>query len=223
MPGPVPLADAATQRDTSWQTGGQSRGSGPDRKPPLSEPVPVGRAASEVAALLPGLRRHRATDPNPNPGDPTFGRQAQREHQQFVLLLRHRPAKAGGVTVFPASRAAAVSCAAPPVMLPGREERPQLAAALRSRPVMLLTASAVLGSAAIAAAALTRPPAVTRPYSWPSPCARSPPCCCSWRPAASSARPRAISRRVARAGRTCVPVPWARASSGPRCRAARSR
>jgi hypothetical protein len=39
-------------------------------------------------------------------------------------------------------------------MLPGREERAQLAAALSSRPVMLLTASAVLGSAAIAAAAL---------------------------------------------------------------------
>jgi len=71
----------------------------------------------------------------------------------------------------------------------------------------------------------------TRRYSWMTPPTRScrrtrkclPPRCCSWRSAAPSARPWAISGRVARAGRTCVPVPWARASSGPRCRAVRSR
>ena len=72
-----------------------------------------------------------------------------------ALLLRRRPADQGwqrdGV---PGPPAVSSPRAPQPAVLPGPEAREQLAAAVRSRPVMLLTAGAVLGSAAIAAVAV---------------------------------------------------------------------
>ena len=73
-----------------------------------------------------------------------------------VLLLRRRPADHGwqrdGVPGVPGPPAD--SCAPAPAVLPDPAERAELAAAVRSRPVMLLTGGAVLGSAAIAAVAV---------------------------------------------------------------------
>lgn len=70
-----------------------------------------------------------------------------------ALLLRRRPADHGwqrdGIPGRPAG-----SCAPVPAVLPDPAERAEIAAAVRSRPVMLLTAGAVLGSAAIAAVAV---------------------------------------------------------------------
>ena len=75
-----------------------------------------------------------------------------------VLLLRRRPADHGwqrdGVPVFPSPPAASPPGAAHPVAQPDPQVRGSLAAALRTRPVMLLTAGTVLGSAAIAAVAV---------------------------------------------------------------------
>jgi MFS family permease len=73
-----------------------------------------------------------------------------------VLLLRRRPADHGwqrdGVPGVPGPPAH--SCAPAPAVLPDPAERAELAAAVRSRPVMLLTGGGVLGSAAIAAVAV---------------------------------------------------------------------
>jgi MFS family permease len=76
------------------------------------------------------------------------------------MLLRRRPADHGwqrdgvpGVPGPPADSCAPAPAPAPAV-LPDPAERAELAAAVRSRPVMLLTAGAVLGSAAIAAVAV---------------------------------------------------------------------
>ena len=75
-----------------------------------------------------------------------------------VLLLRRRPADHGwqrdGVPVFPSPPAASPPGAAHPAAQPDPQVRGSLAAALRARPVMLLTAGTVLGSAAIAAVAV---------------------------------------------------------------------
>ena len=124
-----------------------------------------------------------------------------------ALLLRRRPADHGwqrdGV---PGSWAD--SCAPAPAVLPDPAERAELAAAVRSRPVMLLTAGAVLGSAAIAAVAVlllaylrltaiasasrrwpqarwewSRSPAESSSPPPPAACPPPPqPLCCSWRP-----------------------------------------
>ncbi|MFI5065006.1 MAG: MFS transporter [Streptosporangiales bacterium] len=70
-----------------------------------------------------------------------------------VLLVRRRPADHGwqrdGI---PGPRAGSYEPV--PAVLPDPAERAELAAAVRSRPVVLLTAGAVLGSAAIAAVAV---------------------------------------------------------------------
>ena len=70
-----------------------------------------------------------------------------------ALLLRRRPADHGWQRD-DVPGPWADSCAPAPAVLPDPAERAELAAAVRSRPVMLLTAGAVLGSAAIAAVAV---------------------------------------------------------------------
>ena len=55
-------------------------------RPRIREPVPVRRPATQVPALLQGLRGHRGTDPDPGPGNLPLRRQAQREHRLLVIL-----------------------------------------------------------------------------------------------------------------------------------------
>jgi hypothetical protein len=54
----------------------------------LRQPVPVQRPATQVAALLSGLGRHRGPDPDPDPGagDLLLAGQAEREHGLLVVL-----------------------------------------------------------------------------------------------------------------------------------------
>jgi len=55
-------------------------------RPRVRQPVPVRRTAAQVPALLPGLRGHRGTHPDPGPGDLPLGRQPQREHGLLMIL-----------------------------------------------------------------------------------------------------------------------------------------
>ena len=52
----------------------------------VREPVPVGRTAAQVPALLPGLDGHRGSDPDTGPGDLPLGRQPQHRHGLLVML-----------------------------------------------------------------------------------------------------------------------------------------
>ena len=90
-----------------------------------------------------------------------------------VLLLRQQPADHGwqrdgvrGLSAPPAARSA------PATGRPGATEGGELSATLRSRPVVLLTAGAVLGSAAIAAVAVLFLAYLRQrgyPWRWPRP------------------------------------------------------
>ncbi len=60
-------------------------GEGPVRvRAGVHQPVSVGRAAAEVAALVPGLDRHRGPGADPGASDLPFGEDAQEDHQ-FLL------------------------------------------------------------------------------------------------------------------------------------------
>jgi hypothetical protein len=52
----------------------------------ITQPVPVRRAAAEVAALFSGLGGHRGPYPDPGPCDLPLGRLARREHGLLVIL-----------------------------------------------------------------------------------------------------------------------------------------
>ncbi len=54
--------------------------------PGVSQPVPVRRAAAQVTALLPGLRRYLGTHPDPGPRDLPLGLHPQHQHGLLVVL-----------------------------------------------------------------------------------------------------------------------------------------
>jgi hypothetical protein len=55
-------------------------------RPRISQPVPVWRAAAEVAALVSGLGGHRGADPDAGAGDLPLRRQPQHRHGLLVVL-----------------------------------------------------------------------------------------------------------------------------------------